>query len=339
MNFGNKICIIKMYIRERRMFMKKVGRPSTSVQVECRNCHKQFRVKPSRIEREKCCSKKCSLEYLKQHGMSDEVKRKISDAKGGVKTEKRTCLGCGIEFEVQKWSKKTYHNRQCSCRTIGKRSHYNIWNKGLTLNDSKLKSLVEKQIATLKARYANGEIKVWNKGLTAETDDRVSKMVELQKAWRNSDGPEKEKWRESMRRGQVKAHADGKYPHTFTEPEKLTWSYLELLHFIVKEYKDKDITDSSNTWYHQYPFVGKFVPDFACPDLKCVIEVNGCYMHGHNPSRCTLIKEIQAFAQANIKRDRRKRHLYHRQGWKWAEVWECEAKVGDFHRLHTYLGL
>ena len=31
--------------------------------------------------------------------------------------------------------------------------------------------------------------------------------------------------------------------------------------------------------------------------------------------------------------------MYHRHGWKWALVWECEAKNGDFHRLEKYLNI
>ena len=111
---------------------------------------------------------------------------------------------------------------------------------------------------------------------------------------------------------------------------------------IVKPYSEKSDDDEENTWYHQYPFEDTFTPDFACPDLKGIIEVNGCHHHGHDVAKCqhrtAKYKRAETdYVKDNIKRDRRKYSMYHRHGWKWALVWECEAHDNDFHRIEEYL--
>lgn len=54
----------------------------------------------------------------------------------------------------------------------------NIWNKGLNKNDPRVIAKSKKQAETLKVKYALGEIKPWNKGLTADTDKRVKLNIE-----------------------------------------------------------------------------------------------------------------------------------------------------------------
>lgn len=272
--------------------------------------------------------------------MPQEVRNKISSTKGGIKTEKRICIGCGIEFEVPKWSKKVYHNRQCAMKVIGSRSHHNIWNKGLGLDDPRIKASSEKQSQTLKQRYASGELRIWNDGLTAETDERIRKLTDHLTQLRTTPGEWKDRWIESMRKGQVKAWAEGKYNRPITAPEQLTWNYLESLGYPVKWFKDIQPDDPPGTWYFQFPFFESFVPDFACPDREWIIEVNGCAVHGHDLDKCTLPGAKYGwnkFAEDNAKRDRKKYWLYNDKGWRWALVWQCEAEDGDFHRVLKYL--
>ncbi len=317
-----------------------MGRPPTSKPKQCLNCGTTFMVKPSRWEREKCCKKKCSNEYRNKHGMSEETKRKISEAKGGIKKDKRICVECGKEFEVESWRKNRFHNKECSMRHIGKRSHSNTYRKLLPPDDLKILSANKKQQQTLKKRFADGDLKIWNKDLTKENDERVAKYVKTQTEIRNTEGPDKEAWKAAMSKGQVKAHAAGKYPFKFTKPEKVTWAHLESLGLTVKPYSEKSDDDPENTWYHQYPFFDAFVPDFACPGLRGIIEVDGCMIHGHDLSKCkhrTAKYGWTKIAVGNQKRDRRKHSMYHRKGWKWANVWECEADLGDFHRIEQYL--
>ena len=254
---------------------------------------------------------------------------------------KCTCLECGKEFELERYRIKhgggKYCSRQCSCRVTG-RKPTKAWNKGKTKDNNKKLQEIGNKISQHKLNYyKNNEI--WNKGLTKETDERVAAYVEKQTEIRNTEGPAKEAWREAMSKGQVKAHAEGKYPRTFTKLEQKTWDYLESIGLTVKKYKDKSADDEDEIWYHSFP-VGKFVADFGCPSKRAVIECNGCYVHRHNPDQCqhrTLKYGHNGWCEDNIKKDRRKISYYKRYDWKWAIVWECEAEQGDFHRIKEYL--
>ncbi len=166
--------------------------------------------------------------------MSQEIKNKISESKGGIKKDKRICEACGVEFEVESWRKNRFHSRECAMRTIGKRSHSNTWKRGLAKDDPKLIAATAKQSATMKKICEKQG--VWNKGLTKDTDERVAQYVATQTKQRNTDGEWKDNWRKSLSKGQVQAHADGKYPTQFTKPERQTWEYLESIGCTVKSY-------------------------------------------------------------------------------------------------------
>ncbi len=242
-------------------------RSKEKITVYCAVCNKPKIITPCRYKEGKkfFCSPAHQQEAQKGRTLSEETKNKISKTKGGISTEKRVCRGCGIQFEVPKWSKKVYHNRQCSSAVIGKLPTKS-WRQGLSSNDPKILQANQKQSRTLKARYKNNEIKPWNDGLTSETDERMRKLNEKLTKMRNTEGPWKDAWREAMSKGQVRAHSEGKYPHTFTKPEHLTWEYLEATGRTVKAYNDRSDDDPPNTWYHQYPFEESFIPDFASPD-------------------------------------------------------------------------
>lgn len=228
-----------------------------------------------------------------------------------------------------------------SCKNLLWHKKNTVWNKGKSKeNNTTLKQLGEKSSKTKKEKYSSGDTIVWNKGLTKETDERVLNAVLSQTKTRNTEGERKEAWKRAMSKGQVKAHAAGHYPLKFTKPEKETWSYLESIGYTVKEFKDKFDSDPFGTWYHQYNCDDTFVPDFACPGLKYIIEVHGCAIHGHDLTKCNHSQAKYGWykvAQTNLIRDKKKFNFYDRKGWKWAIVWECECNKGDFHRLHKYL--
>lgn len=309
---------------------------------KCLYCGKEFYVKPCRFDRTKFHNKKCQLAYIKENPMSDEWKHNISKAKGGIKRDTRVCKECGTTFEVESWRKNLFCGRKCAMRNTGKQSRI-PWNKGLTIKNSDiLKTSGSKISNTLSHKHADGTLNVWNKGLTSETDERMKKLTEHLTQLRNTEGVWKEQWRDAMRRGQVKAWAEGVYDRPITAPEQLTWDHLVSKGCNVKWFKDASEDDPANTWYFQFPFHNAFVPDFACPDLKCVIEVHGCAIHGHNLDKCKLKTAKYGwtdFAVNNSKRDRKKYWLYHNKDWKWAIVWQCEVNDNDFHRLETYLDL
>lgn len=306
---------------------------------KCLYCGISFYVKPCRFERTKFHSKKCQKLYQQENPMPQETREKISESKGGVKREDRICALCGKEFNVEKWRAKRFCDRKCSMRFTGQQSH-TPWNKGLPSDDPRVIQNSQKQAETIKKRYQSGEIKVWNDGLTSETDDRIAKLTAHLTKLRNTDGEWKEKWREAMRKGQVKAWAAGHYNRPITGCEQKTWDFLVSQGYNVKWFKDIAENDLENTWYFQFPFEDAFVPDFACPDKQHIIEVDGCAIHGHDLTKCksrTTKYGWPKIAEDNQKRDRRKHSMYHRYGWKWANVWECEAELGDFHRIEKYL--
>lgn len=320
-------------------------RKKRKIIVPCNYCGKEKEINPCRFHEGKkfYCGPEHQRLGQKGRKVSEETKRKISATKGGIKTEIRICIApdCNEKFEVPKWSKKIYHDKKCSSRHIGSQSNP-AWNKGLTKESNEvLKARGERHSKWMKDQYSSGDLKIWNKGLTSKNDERMRKLTEHLTKLRNTDGEWKENWRKNMQASQVKAHAAGKYPKKFTKPERLTWAYLESIGCTVKFYYDKSDDDPVGTWYHQYPFE-KFVPDFACPDKKAIIEVDGCAYHWHDPLKCQKPEAKYGwskFAQNIAKRDRRKHWFYHSRGWKWANVWECETKVGDFHRIKRYLGI
>lgn len=73
-------------------------------------------------------------------------------------------------------------------------------------------------------------------------------------------------------------------------------------------------------------------PDIVLPKYKTVIEVQGCYWHGHkNCKYFTLPKSNTEFWQekisGNIKRDRDNHDKISALGWQLMIIWECQLKA------------
>ena len=71
-------------------------------------------------------------------------------------------------------------------------------------------------------------------------------------------------------------------------------------------------------------------PDLVFPRYRAVIQIQGCFWHGHD---CPLFKwpktrpEFwQAKIEGNIKRDRRNLVLLREQGWRVLIWWECTTR-------------
>lgn len=306
----------------------------------CDFCGIQYAYQKYREKTTRFHSNACRIAYQKQYGqkvLTDEEKQ----YRQKYTLIQKICIGCGIEYSSKHKNSK-YCSRVCGCSHIGKLKT-NPWNKGLNKElDDRLKKSGQKSGNTLKTLHASGVIKAWNEGLTKETSPSLLAASEKQKIQRNQEGEWKDNWIEAMRKGQVKAWSEGKYANHNTKPEIKTKEYLEKLGYAVKLYKDKSNEDSTYTWYQQYPFYDSFVPDFACPDLKLIIEVDGCCYHAHNIEKCKLPPkngQWNPLAYEIAKRDLRKHWLYNNKGWKWCNVWECEINTNDFHRIHKYLDI
>lgn len=71
-------------------------------------------------------------------------------------------------------------------------------------------------------------------------------------------------------------------------------------------------------------------PDIVLPKYRAVIEVNGCFWHGHN---CHLFKWPQSRKKfwkdkilGNKARDERNIRVLMENGWRVLVVWECALK-------------
>jgi len=79
---------------------------------------------------------------------------------------------------------------------------------------------------------------------------------------------------------------------------------------------------------HDSKLPGK--PDLAFPRYKAVIEINGCFWHGHD---CHLFKWPSSRKEfwkekitGNIERDRKNQSALEQLGWRVLTIWECAVK-------------
>ncbi len=69
-------------------------------------------------------------------------------------------------------------------------------------------------------------------------------------------------------------------------------------------------------------------PDIVLPKYKTVIQVRGCFWHGHNcidghiPK--TRVNYWKPKIEGNIRRDRRNCRLLRKEGWSVINTWECK---------------
>ncbi|MCA2971025.1 MAG: DNA mismatch endonuclease Vsr [Acidobacteriaceae bacterium] len=82
-------------------------------------------------------------------------------------------------------------------------------------------------------------------------------------------------------------------------------------------------------------------PDLVFPRLRKVIEVYGCFWHGHTACRegrmpATRPEYWVPKLEANRQRDRANRRRLRVLGWSILVIWECET--GDRERLQKRLG-
>lgn len=84
---------------------------------------------------------------------------------------------------------------------------------------------------------------------------------------------------------------------------------------------------------HDKRYPGK--PDIVLPKYRAIINVNGCFWHGHE---CYLFKLPdtktdfwQNKIRENVERDKRNLAALREAGWRVCVVWECAVK-GAVHR-------
>lgn len=82
-------------------------------------------------------------------------------------------------------------------------------------------------------------------------------------------------------------------------------------------------------------------PDIVLPKHCTVIQVNGCFWHGHRCRRGRTPATNRAFWSAKMAYNRRRDRITARQlrakGWRVVTVWECRVMRWSSERLGDYL--
>lgn len=104
-----------------------------------------------------------------------------------------------------------------------------------------------------------------------------------------------------------------------TKPEILIGKFLKSLKIPFKK-------------HHRF-LAGR--PDFYISHLNLVIEIHGCFWHGHQGCKYFVIpKSNTKFwtdkITANVQRDKKVRTLLTKQGLKVLTIWECQLRDGTF---------
>lgn len=94
---------------------------------------------------------------------------------------------------------------------------------------------------------------------------------------------------------------------------------------------------------HRYDLPGR--PDIVFPTRRVIIEVRGCFWHGHGCRLGQLPSNRQDYWRPKIaatkERDQRNVGALHEAGWRVIEVWECEVRADPsavMDRLREFLG-
>lgn len=68
-------------------------------------------------------------------------------------------------------------------------------------------------------------------------------------------------------------------------------------------------------------------PDLVFPRYKSVIQINGCFWHGHSCPRCRMPNSNTEYwnrkVARNMERDVLNRRLLLDEGWRVLTIWEC----------------
>lgn len=86
-------------------------------------------------------------------------------------------------------------------------------------------------------------------------------------------------------------------------------------------------------------------PDIVLPKHRTIIQVKGCFWHGHRCLKGRLPHDNRTYWSAKIegnqKRDKRNERALRRLGWRVHTIWECEIRrtaLGNLApRLHGIL--
>jgi DNA mismatch endonuclease (patch repair protein) len=82
-------------------------------------------------------------------------------------------------------------------------------------------------------------------------------------------------------------------------------------------------------------------PDIVLPKRRTIIQVKGCFWHGHRCLQGRMPHGNREYWSAKIagnrKRDNRNERALRRLGWRVHAIWECEIRRSTLHRLGSRL--
>lgn len=85
---------------------------------------------------------------------------------------------------------------------------------------------------------------------------------------------------------------------------------------------------------HDIKLPGK--PDIVLPKYKTVIQIHGCFWHGHENCRYFVLPKTRTEwwkkkISNTVERDRNNCRLLMENGWKVVQIFECELKTDRFN--------
>lgn len=181
-------------------------------------------------------------------------------------------------------------------------------------------------------------ISTWNKGLTAETDVRLKNMG-LKNRGRKASEKTKQKQRENMFKRIKNGEILHNKPHSEKTKEKLRESTAKLwsegvfnrvssIHVKMRDFLNSLSLKSEFKEEFQVKY---FSLDFAFPDAKIGIEVDGDYYHV-NP-KFYPNGPISAIQKRNFGRDKAKNKFLSQNGWILLRFWECEINAETYKEI------
>jgi len=195
----------------------------------------------------------------------------------------------------------------------------NHWSKNENIKESVAKKISDNHIQ----KYSIGEMKVWNEGLTKETDDRIFKyskklmgkiisdehkiiLSKINKKNKNALGHKvTDDVKKILSDSTIRQHQNNKGNYKDTKPE----------------IKSEKILEENNINYKKQFRLGNRLFDFYLPDYNILIEVDGIFYHGKNIKDEDLKYDIQ---KKSRKIDKLKDKIALDNGYKLFRVWEDE---------------
>lgn len=175
----------------------------------------------------------------------------------------------------------------------------------------------------------------WNAGLD-RTDPRIDKIAAAREGSTISEET-RAKQSESGKKRLIHGHTGHKHSPETKENLRLNTAKLwasgkfnrtSSIHLKVKEYLN---TLNLNQKYEEEYQVKYFSMDFAFPEAKVAIEVQGTYFHVD--PRVYPNGPINSTQRRNFGRDKAKKIVCSREGWYIIELWETEINDGQFKQF------